>query len=87
MFSKLLFTLLCEKKKKFSYVIIFFGQFSTEALVNVLPGGIVEEGVEADPGMAVEKECRICSEQTDLMTFHPCQHKLVCKACCIRYFS
>merc|ERR1719354_544747 len=47
-------------------------------------GGIVEEGVEADPGMAVEKECRICSEQTDLMTFHPCQHKLVCRACCIR---
>jgi len=29
-------------------------------------------------------ECRVCSESTNLVTFHPCQHKVVCSGCATR---
>ena len=45
----------------------------------------VKGAASDDPGMAVERECRICCEPSDLVTFHPCQHKIVCSDCCQRY--
>ena len=70
-------------------------RFVAEYLVRPDPTGaehdyaeIIDErtvpGGSRDPAEPHPTDCRVCSEPNDLVTFHPCQHKIVCEDCARR---
>lgn len=65
-------------------------RFIEQSMVRPEPAGsehdyaeIVDE-IARDVGARSAEECRVCSEQSSLITFHPCQHRVVCQDCATR---